>query len=241
MNAGDSSRRAPILKTPEVRAVVIDPNPLFVRGVASVLTDAGIKVDSTKNILDWALGPGARAVIVALSAPSARSLIVDLRSVRSDIAIVAVIEAGNPAAYAGALKIGACSAIQREAPARKLSAVVDAAVLGLSLLPVGVIRHMVRLSPSQTRPCLSSGEVATLRALANGDSVAALAERLSYSQREMHRRLRKLYDRIGASNRTHAIVLATRWGVVGVEEEDHIVIDLGVDALAGSRLNDITP
>ena len=53
-----------------------------------------------------------------------------------------------------------------------------------------------------------------LRALAAGATVHQLAERIGYSEREMYRLLRAVYDRLGVPNRTQALVWATRQGIL---------------------------
>lgn len=210
---------------PDTRAVVVDVKPIFARGLESVLSDAGIAVDHPGDVVDWAVGPGSRVAIVAMSLASWREVIRDLRCARLDTAVVVVVDAQSPAAYAEALMAGACSAVRRDAPVEELAAVVDAAMRGFSLLPVGTAQRLVDASVATSTTRVSSSEVELLRALVKGDSVAALADELGYSEREMHRKLRKLYDRIGAANRTRAVVLATRWGLAA-SEEDHITADL---------------
>jgi DNA-binding CsgD family transcriptional regulator len=57
-------------------------------------------------------------------------------------------------------------------------------------------------------------EVTWLRSLAAGETVAELSLRLGYSERELYRRLRRLYSKMGASGRTDALLRAVRWGLL---------------------------
>ncbi|HEX8630188.1 MAG TPA: hypothetical protein VF755_18680, partial [Catenuloplanes sp.] len=57
-------------------------------------------------------------------------------------------------------------------------------------------------------------EVSWLRALVDGVTVASLARAVGYSQREMYRVLASLYARLGADNRTGALLHADRWGLL---------------------------
>jgi DNA-binding CsgD family transcriptional regulator len=54
----------------------------------------------------------------------------------------------------------------------------------------------------------------TLRLLGQGGTVAALAQSAAYSEREIHRLLAGIYRRLGASNRTDALLRAERWGLL---------------------------
>ena len=53
-----------------------------------------------------------------------------------------------------------------------------------------------------------------LQLLAQGRTVAELADLDGYSEREMFRTLKDLYTRIGVTSRTEAIVWASRYGVL---------------------------
>lgn len=60
---------------------------------------------------------------------------------------------------------------------------------------------------------ISEEESGWLRSLAAGITVAGLADRVGYSERETYRTLGELYTKIGVTNRTQAIIWATRHGV----------------------------
>jgi DNA-binding NarL/FixJ family response regulator len=95
-------------------------------------------------------------------------------------------------------------------------AVVRAAAAGQTLLPRQVARGMSR---SQTGPVpqLQAHERGWLRHLAESGTMANLATASGYSEREMYRLLGSVYTRLGAANRTEALLLAERWGLLRVE------------------------
>lgn len=203
------------------RGIVIDSNAVFARGVASVLADAGIETDVTGDVPDWIQGPGARVAVVGFSGAFGADVIRELRHARPDCAIVALIDEETPETYAAALRAGASSAVWRKAPAAAIPSVVDAALQGFSLLPVGVAHRLGCAADLSSLPGLSTSDAEMLRALARGESVTALSKERGYSEREMHRRLRKLYDRMGAANRAEAIVLAAQWHLLDAPLSDH--------------------
>lgn len=71
----------------------------------------------------------------------------------------------------------------------------DAAISGLTGTPSDV---------------LGEQEIHWLRALAKGQRVHELADDAGYSERSMFRQLSRLYDLLGAANRTEALVAAER-------------------------------
>jgi DNA-binding CsgD family transcriptional regulator len=58
----------------------------------------------------------------------------------------------------------------------------------------------------------SRREMEWLRQLASGTTVAKLADGAGYSERAMFRLLRDLYQRMGAQNRTEALLKARQRG-----------------------------
>jgi DNA-binding CsgD family transcriptional regulator len=95
-------------------------------------------------------------------------------------------------------------------------AVVRAAATGHTLLPLRVARGLCR-SHAGRAPELLARERSWLRHLADSGTVASLAATAGYSEREMYRLLGSIYTRLGASNRTEALLLAERWGLLQTE------------------------
>jgi DNA-binding NarL/FixJ family response regulator len=84
-----------------------------------------------------------------------------------------------------------------------------------TVLPTLLARSMVRDNSMVLRlGGVGDNEVSWLRALASGETVAALGRRLGYSEREMYRRLHRLYTQIGARGRTDALLRAAKSGLL---------------------------
>ncbi|HEY0687733.1 MAG TPA: hypothetical protein VGD71_01725, partial [Kribbella sp.] len=66
-------------------------------------------------------------------------------------------------------------------------------------------------------PRVSENQVRWLRELASGATVAHLANEEGYSEREMYRLLKKLYDRFGVATRTEALIRANAYGWLDAE------------------------
>ena len=61
---------------------------------------------------------------------------------------------------------------------------------------------------------LDTRELALMRGLADGVTVQQLAKRFGYCEREIHRILHEIYQRMGVENRSAAIARAARWGLL---------------------------
>ncbi len=93
---------------------------------------------------------------------------------------------------------------------------VGAAVRGDSLALTSVLRALTGRQTNEEMAAAhpSTAEQEWLRHLARGDSVATVAARAGYSERMMFRLLRDLYTKIGAANRTEAMIRACDEGWV---------------------------
>ncbi|NNL69033.1 MAG: hypothetical protein HKO70_03645 [Acidimicrobiia bacterium] len=62
--------------------------------------------------------------------------------------------------------------------------------------------------------CIDDEERAWLERLGHGWSVTRLAAHAGLSRREMNRRLKALYNKLGATNKQQALVAATKQGIL---------------------------
>jgi DNA-binding CsgD family transcriptional regulator len=131
----------------------------------------------------------------------------------SSVATVHVVEEVTAEAFANALQAGATGVIPMDAGFDQVVAVVKAASAGLTLLPRLMAKALCRPQAGPP-PQLLPRERRWLRHLADSGTVGSLAGEAGYSEREMYRLLGGLYGRLGASNRTEALLLAERWGML---------------------------
>jgi DNA-binding NarL/FixJ family response regulator len=192
-----------------IRIAVSDPLPMFGNGIAAVMRSVGHAVESPDDLLTWAEQAGPHLILLTLLGPADWTLLAALHDARPHAALVAVIENGDVAGSVRALTAGAVSVMAREADPETVRSVLSAVAVGRSLLSVDVVRA---LTSSQPPPPVErvppEAEIAWIRHLAQGLTVARLAQHAGYSERMMFRLLRALYERWGVANRTEAIVHA---------------------------------
>nr|BFE73959.1 hypothetical protein GCM10020092_072600 [Actinoplanes digitatis] len=194
-----------------VRVAVSDPLPLFRRGVVAVLSEAGFATETPDDLLAWALDGERRIVLLTLHSSSDWALLSALGAARTGLVVVATLEAPSTALYVRAVLAGAAATMRRDATPEDIREVFAAAASGRSLLPTEVVRELSGTpgarTPADPAPP-PEREIDWLRQLAGGDSVRAVADRASYSERMMFRLLRDLYTRLGTANRTEALIHA---------------------------------
>lgn len=202
----------------QVRVVIVQMPPIYRYGLSALLRAAGMQCSTTSfgEELRGALeGPGRTVVVVEAGAaahlPQARG------ASRDDLFLVHVVPEVTAASCADALRSGATGVVAVDAEPHHAVDVIRAAATGSSLLRAEIARSLCRPTTAPA-PQVSVRERSWLRRLGDGATVAGLARSEGYSEREMYRRLSGLYHRLGAGNRTGALVLAERWGLLTRDE-----------------------
>jgi DNA-binding NarL/FixJ family response regulator len=122
--------------------------------------------------------------------------------------VVALLDQMSVAGSVRAFRAGAACVMARDTSPSALREAFGAAVRGQSLMPVKVLRALIDSVAEEP----SADERRWLRELAQGTTVGRLASEVGYSERMMFRLLRDLYTRLGADNRTEALVRAQAQG-----------------------------
>ena len=118
----------------------------------------------------------------------------------------------------GALRAGASGFVLKRASAAELVAAVRAVASGDSLLYPDAVRQLVlaalRPPPVRTGPALTRRESEVLALVAEGLSNAEVAQRLVLGTETVRTHVAALLRKLGARDRTQAVVLAYEAGLV---------------------------
>jgi DNA-binding CsgD family transcriptional regulator len=114
-----------------------------------------------------------------------------------------------------AVLAGACSVAGWDTSPEQLVALLSAGLESRSILPTLLLQELATSNGNgSTTEQLDEHQVEWLRSLAGGMTVCQLAESICYSEREVYRLLRALYDRLGVRGRTEALIWAAQHGIV---------------------------
>jgi DNA-binding NarL/FixJ family response regulator len=196
-----------------VRIAVVDPLPMFQRGIMATLGEARFDPEASSDLLGWARREPPRVLLLSLLSSRDWVLLADLRKV-TGLLVIAVLADVSTTSYVRAVMSGAAAVLPRNASAEEVKQIVDAAIAGQTLLPVEVVHALAdhRSLPAEEPDTPSAREIEWLRALATGATVAKMAARFGYSERAMFRLLRDLYERMQVSGRTEALMKAQEQG-----------------------------
>ena len=202
-----------------VLVAVSDPSPAYRRGLAVALLEAGFDTVEIGGSADWTAreqdrGRGATVLLVQQQRLES-DLVSVMRQSDPALLLIALLLDPSPPTYGGALRRGACAAVLHDAQLDDIVAVIAGALAHRAVLPVEVARSLADACGSAPeRPTLSGEELRWIAALGAGTTVSRLAFTAGYSEREMYRRLRVLYGRLGAQSRVEAIANAVRFGLL---------------------------
>lgn len=184
---------------------VVEEAAAYRRGLEEAFSAAGHRVAAEEQVPDLAL------VAMRVAADCAR-----LEAWSAKAPVVALVEPGDAETVAHAFYHGAVAAVEWEAETARIVEVAEAAARGDALLLSATARGLpgTVVDPHADRPQVDDEEIEWLEELARGATVVGLAYDYGYSERVMFRRLHDLYARLGAANRSEALINAVRFGLL---------------------------
>lgn len=195
---------------PVPRVRVCDDIPVFRDALSRELADHGLDVVSCEPLKDV----GRDRVDLTVC-----GVIVDqdwgvLQEVLQQNPVFVIVPEPSEDNEIRALALGAAGVTRRGAPVGDIVSAICALQRGYMVIDVALLRRLcLRLAPEPPFQ-LAPNERDWLRRLAAGATISALARDLGYSDREMHRVMRRLYDRMEVTNLYQALIVATRFDLL---------------------------
>ncbi|MBC7938427.1 MAG: response regulator transcription factor [Chitinophagaceae bacterium] len=211
MNQHDSS-------TPQIRVLVVDDHPLMREGIVSV-----VRTEGDMTVVGEA-GNGSEA-IEAYRRHSPDVTLMDLQMPTMDgVSATAALRAEWPQArvvvlttFPGdaqalrALRAGASGYLLKSLIRRELTVAIRAAHAGLRPILNEVNAAMAQHVTDQE---LSSRELEVLKRVAAGSSNKRVANEMYLSEETVKSHMKNILSKLGANDRTHAVTIALRRGVI---------------------------
>jgi DNA-binding NarL/FixJ family response regulator len=196
-----------------VPVAVVDPLPMFRRGVVAVLSAAGYAAEDPEDVVAWANQPSTAVVLLTLGTDQDWQMLGQLQE-RSRTAVIALVDYVDAVTAARALRAGARSVLSRQVTAAVLCRTIEATLDGQAVLPSEAAAVLAASEATGDRgEAMPSQEQRTwLQRLASGTTVARLASDAGYSERAMYRLLQALYEQMGVNGRIQAIIRAQARG-----------------------------
>lgn len=192
---------------------IFNAPPVYVLGLRGLLESAGYALEIVTDPLPWLRRHRTAAVLVCVRDNRDLDVVVDLKAEDPKSVVITLNDEINVSTFQASLSAGAAGSIGRDAGAAEFVLTFNAAMSDKTVIPASIARTLASRSDGASEPsALDDHDLAWLKSLASGETVAELGNRIGFSEREMYRRLRRLYSRIGASGRTDALLKAARLG-----------------------------
>ena len=164
-------------------------------------------------------------VTVASSLPGAdgMDLVRDLRQRHPGLGIVVLAARDSNDAMLQAMDHAASAFVARNAHMEEIvGAIRHASVAPLSFTAAGLAAMLARRQTARAALDLSPREIEVLRLLRDGMSVPAIAQAMYISYSTAKTYVARLYEKLGATNRSQALITALRRGLI---DYDHYDVD----------------
>jgi DNA-binding NarL/FixJ family response regulator len=140
-----------------------------------------------------------------------------VRQVRDDIGIVVLTMYAGDEQLFDALEAGASAFVPKDSPAEDVVAAAKHAAVSPRAFTATDLAGAMRRRMSPSGPQLSPREREVLALLADGLGVAQISKQLYISESTTKTHISKLYEKLGAGNRTQALMTALRLGLISSE------------------------
>jgi DNA-binding NarL/FixJ family response regulator len=202
------------------RVLLVGPFPVVLGSLACLLGTTGhYEADvvsredaALRRVTEW----DPDVVVLHRAAPhSIRRIVAQVRRERREARVMVLAEDMGQAAVVAAVDAGAVGHIPADAPFDSMVAAVDDVLhVGASLDPVSAAALVRLRSNAPVTDEISPREREALVLVASGLANKQIAARMGITDRTVKAHLSRVFQRIGASNRTEAALWARRTGLL---------------------------
>ncbi|HEY0702515.1 MAG TPA: response regulator transcription factor [Candidatus Acidoferrales bacterium] len=201
-----------------IRILTVDDHPLILKGIASLVNAES----DMKLIAEASSGPEAiekfrlhrpDVTLMDLQMPgiTGTETITQIRDEFPEARIVVLTTYTGDAQVLAALKAGARGYVLKGHVHRELLEIIRAVHAGQKRIPPDIA---AQLAEHAADDALSPRELDVLRLIAAGNSNKLIADRLAIGEATVKSHVTNLMSKLGANDRTHAVTLALKRGIV---------------------------
>jgi DNA-binding NarL/FixJ family response regulator len=203
-----------------IRILTVDDHPVLREGIAAILAS---EVDM---VLVAEAGNGLEAIeqfrthrpditLMDLQMPlmSGGDAIVAIRTEFPDARIIVLTTYGGDAQADRAFKAGAYGYLLKSMLRKELVETIRTVHSGRKRIPPEIA---VELAEHHGDDALTEREMDVLRQVAAGNANKIIADNLTISEETVKTHMRKILSKLGANDRTHAVTIALRRGIIEI-------------------------
>jgi DNA-binding NarL/FixJ family response regulator len=204
--------------TKPIRILSVEDHPVFRQGLATVISTESDMVlvaqaaNAVEAIAEFRrLRPDVTLMDLRLPGTNGTDALIAIRGEFPDARIIMLSSSDSDGEIQRALRSGASGYVLKSMPQDELLAVIRAVHAGKRHVPPAVAALLAEHLGEED---LTAREIDVLQWIRDGRKNKQIADLLSISENTVNFHVKNIMDKLGASDRTHAVTIAVRRGLL---------------------------
>ncbi len=203
-----------------IKVLLVDDHPLLRAGLADAIAGQGdMRVvaeagNGHEAVAAWqAFRPDLAIMDLAMPGMGGLEALAAIRAQFPAARIAMLTTFGGDAQVRRAMEAGACGFLLKSSVRKELVDMIRAVVAGQRYISPEIAQQLAsHLGASQ----LSEREIEVLQCAAAGNANKRIAAQLAISEETVKAHMRSILAKLGANDRTHAVTIALKRGIIGL-------------------------
>jgi DNA-binding NarL/FixJ family response regulator len=203
-----------------IRILIVEDHPVFRKGLTTIIESepdmilVGQAANAAEAIAEFRRHrPDITLMDLRLPGTNGTDALITIRGEFPDARIIMLTTSDGDADIQRAMRAGAWGYILKSMPLEELLAVVRSVHAGRRLVPAEVA---VRLAEHLGEEDLTTRELEVLQLIRDGYRNKQIADRLLIAETTVSFHIKNLVSKLGANDRTHAVTIALRRGLLHI-------------------------
>lgn len=209
-----------VAHTKQIRILSVEDHPVFRQGLATIIeTEADMVMvaqaaNGVEAIAEFRRHrPDITLMDLRLPGTNGTDILIAIRGEFPDARIIMLSTSDSDGEIQRALRSGASGYVLKSMPQDKLLAVIRSVHAGKRHVPPEVAALLAEHLGEED---LTPRELQVLQLIRDGSKNKQIADQLSISENTVNFHIKNIVDKLGANDRTHAVTIAIRRGLLSV-------------------------